>query len=96
MNQSEGDVFILCAQDRHHDTCPQSFQLQNDANFTLGLHSEVQVKKNMLVELCAWNYATHDGIVNGANGIFQSTKVLNQNKSYGYYLIIPNVVNSQE
>jgi hypothetical protein len=53
MNQSEGDVFILCAQDRHHDTCPQSFQLQNDANFTLGLHSEVQVKKNMLVELCA-------------------------------------------
>jgi hypothetical protein len=50
----------------------------------------------MLVELCAWNYATHDGIVNGANGIFQSTKVLNQNKSYGYYLIIPNVVNSQE
>jgi len=53
MNQSEGDVFILCAQDRHHDTCPQSFQLQNDTNFTLGLHSEVQVKKNMLVELCA-------------------------------------------
>jgi hypothetical protein len=30
--RSEGDVFILCAQDRHHDTCPQSFQLQNDAN----------------------------------------------------------------
>jgi len=81
---------------RHHDTCPQSFQLQNDANFTLGLHSEVQVKKNMLVELCAWNDATHDGIVNGANGIFQSTKVFNQKKSYGYYLIIPNVVNSQE
>ncbi len=36
--QSERDVFILCAQDRHHDTCPQSFQLQNDANFTVGLH----------------------------------------------------------
>jgi hypothetical protein len=36
----------------------------------------VQVKKNMLVELCAGNYATHDGLVNGANGIFQgSTKV---------------------
>ncbi len=32
--QSEGDVFILCAQYKHHDTCPQSFQLQNDANFT--------------------------------------------------------------
>jgi len=32
----------------------------------------------MLVELCAGNYATHDGIVNGANGIFQrSIKVFN-------------------
>jgi hypothetical protein len=35
----------------------------------------------MLVELCACNYATHDGIVNGANGIFQgSTKLLNSQK----------------
>ncbi len=75
---SEGDVFILRAQDKHHDTCPQSFQLQNDANFTTGLHLEVQVKKNMLVELCARNYATHDGLVNGVDGIFQgSTKVFN-------------------
>jgi len=32
----------------------------------------------MLVEFCAGNYATHDGFVNGADGIFQkSTKVLN-------------------
>jgi hypothetical protein len=35
----------------------------------------------MLVELCACNYATHDGIVNCANGIFQgSTKSLNSQK----------------
>ncbi len=53
--RSERDVLVLCAQDKHHDTCLQSFQLQNDANFTLGLHSEVQIKKNMLVGLCAWN-----------------------------------------
>ncbi len=34
-------------------------------------------KKTMLVELCAKNYATHDGFVIFANGIFQrSTKVL--------------------
>jgi hypothetical protein len=32
----------------------------------------------MLVELCAKNYATHDGLVNGANGIFQrSIKTFN-------------------
>jgi hypothetical protein len=43
--RNERDVFILCAQYKHHDTCPQSFQLQNDANFIARLHSEVQVKK---------------------------------------------------
>jgi hypothetical protein len=75
--QNEGDVFILRAQNKH-DTCPQSFQLQNDANFTLRLHSKVQVKKNTLVELCGGNYATHDGFINGADGIFQgSIKVFN-------------------
>jgi hypothetical protein len=37
----------------------------------------------MLVELCAGNYATHDGLVNGANGIFQwSIKVSIHKKSY--------------
>ncbi len=66
------------AQDRHHDTCSQSFQSQNDANFTTWFHLEVQVKKNMLVELCVGNYATHAGVVNGVNGIFQGlTKTFN-------------------
>jgi hypothetical protein len=32
----------------------------------------------MLVELCARNYATHDGLINGVDGIFQgSTEVFN-------------------
>ncbi len=58
--------------------CPQSFQLRNDANFTTWLHLEVQIKKNILVELCAGNYATHDGLVNGVDGIFQrSIKIFN-------------------
>jgi len=35
------------------------------------LHLEVQVKKNMLVELCVGNYATHDGLVNGVDEILQ-------------------------
>jgi len=35
----------------------------------------------MLVELCVGNYATHDSLVNGVDGIFQeSTKVLNSQK----------------
>ncbi len=39
--QIDGDVYILCAQEKHHDRCPQSFQLQNDTNFTTNLHSEL-------------------------------------------------------
>jgi hypothetical protein len=35
------------------------------------LHHELLLKKNMLVELCASNYATSDGLINGANGTFQ-------------------------
>jgi hypothetical protein len=35
-------------------------------------------KKKMLFELCVGNHVTHDGLVNGANGIFQgSTKIFN-------------------
>jgi hypothetical protein len=30
-------------------------------------------KENILVELCVENYAMHDGLVNGANGIFQGS-----------------------
>jgi hypothetical protein len=38
---------------------------------TSGLHHELLLKKNMLVELCASNYATSDGLVNGVNVTFQ-------------------------
>jgi hypothetical protein len=85
----------LHAKDRHHDTCLQSFQLQNDANFIARLHLKVQVMKNMSVELCVGNYATHDGIC--VDGIFQDQLMYSiHKKSFEYYLIILNVVNSQE
>jgi hypothetical protein len=71
--KTDGDMYILCAQDKHHDTCPQSFQLQNDANFMANLHLEVHIKKIMLIELCNGNYVTHDGIIKDAYEIFQSS-----------------------
>ncbi len=46
--------------------------MQNNPNFTAKLHLKFQVKKNLLVELCVGNYSTHDGLVNGAGGIFQA------------------------
>jgi hypothetical protein len=35
----------------------------------------------MLIELCAGNYATHDGLFNGANGVFQYVTKLQKNES---------------
>jgi hypothetical protein len=76
--QSDENVYIFCAKDKHHDTCSKSFQLQNDLNFTTRLHKKIQVKKNMLVEPCVGTYSTHNGWVNGTNGSFQaSNKLLN-------------------
>ena len=40
------------------------------------MYVEIRVQKNMLVELCAGNYATHDGLVNGADGLFKGSSLL--------------------
>ncbi len=37
----------------------------------MGLHSTIDMKKDMLVELCASNYATFDSLVNEIDGIFK-------------------------
>jgi hypothetical protein len=54
--------------------------LQNDPNFTIKLHLKVQIKKNMLVELCVGNYLTHDGLVNGVVKIFQALNKLSNSQ----------------
>jgi len=35
----------------------------------------------MLIELCVGNYATHDGLFNGADGVFQYVTKLQNNES---------------
>jgi len=47
--RSDGYVYIFCLEDKHHNTCPTLFQLQNDPNFIAELLSKVRIKKNMLV-----------------------------------------------
>jgi hypothetical protein len=37
------DAYIFHAKDKY-DTCPKSFQLRNDPNFIVGLHSKIQIK----------------------------------------------------
>jgi hypothetical protein len=55
----------------NHQSCPPSYKLLNDPNKITHLHFTTNIKICMLVELYAGNYATSDGHVNGANGIFK-------------------------
>ncbi len=48
--------------DINYQSCPPSYKLSNDSNKT-GLHFTSNILKDMLVELCATNYATF-GLVN--------------------------------
>jgi hypothetical protein len=38
---------------------------------TIGLHHELSMKKDMLIILCARNYVTLDGLVNGVDENFK-------------------------
>jgi hypothetical protein len=40
------------------------------------LHADIRVKKDMLIELCAGIYATHDDLVNGPDGLFKLLSIL--------------------
>jgi hypothetical protein len=57
----------------NHPSCPLSYKLLNDLSKTKGLHYTFHIKIYMLIELCDDNYATFDGLFNGANGIFKAS-----------------------
>ncbi len=66
-----GPTFIFKAMDINHQLCPPSYKLSNDPRKITSLHSIIQIKKDMLVELCASNHATYDGLVNGVDSILK-------------------------
>jgi hypothetical protein len=66
-----GPTFIFRTMDINHQSCPPFSKLSNDPSKTMGLHFTINILKYMLVELCVGNYATFDGFVNEANGIFK-------------------------
>ncbi len=68
-----GLTFIFKTMDINHQLCPPSYKFLNDASKTTGLHFIINIKKYMLVELCVGNYATYNGLVNGANDIFKAS-----------------------
>jgi hypothetical protein len=66
-----GETFTFLTYDVHIETCPSHFKLSNLPFQMVSLHYKILDKKKMLVELCVRNYETFDGLVNGADGIFE-------------------------
>jgi len=93
-------TFIFKAMNINHQSCPPSYKLSNDLSKISGLHSIINIKKDMLVELCVGNYATSNGLLNGVDGIFKTSTtyyektiiwIMFQNSKIG--TIIKNIYN---
>ncbi len=87
-NKTCGPTFNFEAIDIHHHSYPSSFKLPNDSNKIASLHTIIHIKQNMVVEFCARNYATYDGLVDGANGVFK-TSTFYHNKTM-VWILFPN------
>ncbi len=68
--KTPSDTFKIHTKDFHFETCPSHFKLSILPSHTNG-HHKLLLKKYMLTELCVRNYATLNGLVNGANGSFE-------------------------
>jgi hypothetical protein len=66
-------TFTFKAMDINHQSCPPSYKLSNDQSKIVGLRFTIQIKKDMLVELCVGNYAMFDDLVNGTIDIFRTS-----------------------
>jgi len=65
------ETFTFVACDVHIETCLSHFKLSHLPSQMVGLYYESLVNKKMLVEFCARNYETSDGLMNGADGILE-------------------------
>jgi hypothetical protein len=87
-NNTCGPTFNFEAINIHHHSCPSSYKLSNDPNKTTGLHTTIHIKQDMVIELCVGNYATYDGLVKGADGVFK-TSTFYHNKTI-VWILFPN------
>ncbi len=72
-NKTSGPTFNFEAIDIHHYSCPSSYKLLTVPSTISCLHIIICIKQDMVVELCAKNYATYDGLFNGVDGVFKTS-----------------------
>ncbi len=71
-----GPTFIFKAMDINHQSCLPCYKLLNNSRKIASLHYIICIRMYILVEICVGNYATSNGLVNGANGIFKTSITL--------------------
>jgi hypothetical protein len=64
--------------DINFSSCLSFFKLSNDSSKIVHLPFTIHIFKNMLVELCAYNYVIFDDLVNIIDGMFKETKTYNR------------------
>ncbi len=72
-NKTINTTFNLKATNIYHHPYPTSYKLLDDLSKIVSLYTIICIKQNMLIELCAKNYATTNGLVNTINGIFKTS-----------------------
>jgi hypothetical protein len=70
-DNTPGKTYRFVAKDIPFETCPPLYKLLDVSSLIGGLHAEICLKQDMLVELCTENHVTNDSLVNGANGLFK-------------------------
>jgi hypothetical protein len=70
-NKTSSPTFNFDITDTHHHSCPSSYKLLDYPGKNTSLHITIDIKQNMVIELCAKNYATYDGLVNGVDGVLK-------------------------
>jgi hypothetical protein len=73
LNKTIGLTFNFEVTNIHYHSYPSSYKLLDDPSKTIDLHIIIHIKQDMVVELCVGNYATYDCLVNGVNGVFETS-----------------------
>jgi hypothetical protein len=72
-NKTYGLTFNFEVINIHHHSCPSSCELPDALSKIISLYITIHIKEDIVVGLCVGNYATYDGLVNGADGVFKTS-----------------------
>jgi hypothetical protein len=88
-NKTYGPTFNFEAINIHHHSCPSSYKLLDDPSKIASLCTTIHITQSMVVEWCARNYVTYDGLFNGVDSVFKTWSTSYHNKTI-VWILFPN------